>query len=85
MGPPEREAAQYPKFAAGLALPKQRQRVDAERARRNPKPELPFQQARDAVGVGNRVGQGKMWVELVEDVRVTPSVEVVPLTRGQAP
>src|ERR1700688_1098995 len=48
VGPPERKAAQNLEFAAGLALPEQRQRVDVQRALRNPKLELPFQQACDA-------------------------------------
>src|ERR1700733_87810 len=81
---PEREAAQNPEFAVRFALPEQRQRVDVERTRRNPKPELPHQQARDVVSIGNCVGQGEMWMKLVEDVRVAPSIEVVGLTKGQA-
>jgi hypothetical protein len=84
VGPPERKSVQNPEFAAGFALPEQRQCVDVQGAGGDPKAEVPLEEARDAVAVRNGVGQRKMRVKLIQHIRIAPGMEIVSLTRRQA-
>jgi len=84
VGPPEGKAVQNLEFAVGFALLDQGQRVDMQRAGGDPKAEVPLEEARDAVGVRNGVGQSEMRVKLVQHIRIAPGMEIVSLTRRQA-
>src|SRR6202044_2376328 len=84
VGPPEGKAVQNLEFAVGFALLDQGQRVDMQRAGGDPKAEVPLEEACDAVGVRNGVGQSEMRVKLVQHIRIAPGMEIVSLTRRQA-